>query len=51
MAPKKRTVWVNFYENGWAYYGDSEYDAEINASGYNTIKRIGGRAWPVEIEE
>ena len=51
MAPKKRTVWVNLYENGWAYYGDSEYDANFNATDYKTIKRIGNRAYPVEIEE
>ena len=50
MAPKKRTVWVNLYPrkslvcNEW-------YDSEREANIYCTTDRIGGKAYPVEIEE
>lgn len=49
MAPKKRTVWVNLYpnENRLCYYYDTEEEAE-EASAH---KRIGNRAWRLEIEE
>ena len=46
MAPTKRTVWVNLYEYGEARYQDTEADADACASD----DRLGGRAWPVEIE-
>ena len=49
MAPKKRTVWVNLYEVV-AYRYDSEVDADSDAQDF-TSKRIGGKAYPVEIEE
>ena len=49
MAPKKRTVWVNFFEPSMAcFYYASEGLAD---AGYESCKRIGGRAYPVEIEE
>jgi hypothetical protein len=50
MAPKKRTVWVNFYSNreSVAYYYDTENDADYVANGR---KRIGNKAYPVETEE
>ena len=47
MAPVKRTVWVNLYEYGKAIWHDTEKIAERQA-GRN---RLGGRAWPIEIEE
>jgi hypothetical protein len=48
MAPKKRTVWVNMYGDGWrCYWYDSEEEADNNAMQYRT----GNRAYPVEIEE
>ena len=49
MASRKRTVWVNLYpnENRLCYYYDTEEEAE-EASAH---KRIGNRAWPLEIEE
>ena len=46
MAPVKRTVWVNLYESGVARFHDTESDAEDFAR----EDRLGGRAWPVEIE-
>ena len=45
MAPKKRTVWVNFFKYGEChYYGDKD-TADIYMSG-----RLGD-SYPVEIEE
>lgn len=49
MAPKKRTVWVNFGGGVSALYYDTKEDADAaNPYSYN---RIGGKAYPVEIEE
>lgn len=51
MAPKKKTVWVNFVrENGYisSYCHASEVEANISLAYY---KRISGKAYPVEIEE
>ena len=50
MAPKKRTVWVNFYNyaDQSAFYHDSEQAADRAAGG---VERVGNRAYPVEIEE
>ena len=50
MAPKKRTVWVNFYEQ-IAYHYDSEQEADSDASQFTKMKRNGDKAYPVEIEE
>lgn len=47
MAPKKRTVWVNLYPDEFAFW----YDSEEEADGGCRHHRIGGRAYPVEIEE
>ncbi len=49
MAPRKRTVWVNLYEEGkFANYHENEESANERADGTN---RIGNRAWPLEIED
>ena len=57
MAEKKRTVWVNILlrpnEMECAYHYESEEDADKDATvfcGANVL-RIGGKAYPVEIEE
>ena len=47
MAPKKRTVWVNFYTNSHNSHWRTEEAANIAAG----TERIGGKAYPVEIEE
>ena len=47
MAPVKRTVWVNVYGCGGATWYDTETDADDCTRG----NRLGGRAWPIEIEE
>lgn len=47
MAPVKRTVWGNLYGNGAALWYDTEERADDSAVG----DRLGGRAWPIEIEE
>ena len=47
MAPRKRTVWVNFYCGYAAIWYDTEERADDGAQG----NRIGDRAWPVEIED
>ena len=47
MAPKKRTVWVNFYSGGAAIWYDTEERADDGTQG----NRLGDRAWPVEIED
>lgn len=51
MAPKKRTVWVNLYRSAFreGYHYDTEIEADAAAS--DAHKRIGGKAYPVEIEE
>lgn len=51
MAPRKRTVWVNVYrrtDSMEASLWDSQSEADDMA---NKASRIGGRAWPLEIEE
>lgn len=47
MAPKKRTVWVNFYTDGTALY----YESENEQTRHSNRTRIGGKAYLVEIEE
>jgi hypothetical protein len=47
MAPKKRTIWLNIYPSSNAYCYRSEEMAESVACD----ERIGGKAWPLEIEE
>lgn len=51
MLPTKRTVWVNLYKDGSTrYWYDSEETANklvIPSAG----ERIGGKAYPVEIEQ
>jgi len=56
MAPKKRTVWVNFYYSSIghpvAFCKNSQVEADEEHSIYShKDKRIGNRAYPVEIEE
>lgn len=50
MAPKTRTVWLNLYNihpsRGRGYFYPSQEEADEGAS----PKRIGDRAWPIEIE-
>ena len=48
MAPKKRIVWVNFYENHQCVYFNLQSEANTMSQG---VKRLGGKAYPVEIEE
>ena len=47
MALTKRTVWANLYNDGAAWFLYPEADADAGARS----DRIGGRAWPIEIEE
>lgn len=47
MAPKKRTVWVNLYPDNHNSHWRTEEAANIAAG----TKRIGSKAYPVEIEE
>lgn len=48
MAPKKRTVWVNVYPDpGYTYYHNTQEAADARAG----RDRVGGKAWPLEIEE
>lgn len=47
MAPRKRTVWVNLYPSGQATY----YESSVVADNLGLSYRLGGRAYPVEIEE
>ena len=47
MAPVKRTVWVNLYKYHAALWHDTEKAADDCARN----NRLGGRAWPIEIEE
>lgn len=49
MAPKKRTVWVNLLISGKAFHYDTEESA--NRMIGSSDQRIGGKAYPVEIEE
>lgn len=53
MAPKKRTVWVNLYP--WGIVEDDHqfanwYDSEAEANDGSAYDRIGGKAYPVEID-
>jgi hypothetical protein len=50
MTPKKRTVWVNFYSNGEAYYHYTQKEAD-DVDAETCHERKGGKAYPVEIEE
>jgi hypothetical protein len=47
MAPKKRTVWVNLYGDGFGFLYDTEAEADKASKDGD---RIGNRAYPVEIE-
>lgn len=48
VAPRKLTVWVNVYlDQSFA----SLYPTEEQANAKAGAHRIGGRAWPLEIEE
>ena len=49
MAPKTRTVWVNFYGGKEAFYHETEEKADEHQR--RSENRIGGRAYPVEVEE
>lgn len=54
MASKKTKVWVNFYDDGSCFCFDSKEGAENHSSQYKEIMRIerlGGKAYPVEVEE
>ena len=50
MAPKMRTVWANLYAihdtHGKVHFHSSQEEADDAAS----HERVGGRAWPIEIE-
>ena len=48
MAP--RTVWMNLLPGGGAYYYPSQ-DAADTACIQLEHERVGGRAWPLEIED
>lgn len=53
MAPKKKTIWVNFYnetKSGLFYESELKAD-EAAAATAAYYKRIGNKAIPVEIEE
>lgn len=50
MATRKRTVWVNVYPPEARNFGGS-YETEAIADNYASPKRIGNRAWPLEIED
>ena len=56
MAPKKRIVWVNFYEvTNTAKHFSTEEEAEqrVTCIDYQgkVRPRVGGKAYPVEIQE
>jgi hypothetical protein len=50
MAPKKRIVWINLYNNGLDYISHVHSTLE-EANDTVHRNRIGNRAWPLEIEE
>jgi hypothetical protein len=52
MMPEKRTVWVNFYTHtGSCGEGDCDYwETEKEANKGSAPSRIGGKAYPVEID-
>ena len=49
MAPKKRTVWVNVYPPHLPF--SHHYETLVLANDNAMIGRIGGKAYPIEIEE
>ena len=52
MAPKKSTVWVNFYNHNFATFFNTQEEADRdNQETQFDIDRLGNRAYPVEIEE
>lgn len=51
MDPKKRTVWLNLYPSPTACRAAYHYDTREEADGSAGSNRIGGKAWPLEIEE
>jgi hypothetical protein len=56
MAPKKRTVWVNIWNiqgrrELTGYVHDSQERANATDDPWVLNNRIGGKAWPLEIEE
>jgi len=52
MAPTKRTVWVNFYFQQSAMYFESQDAANYAHNTFHEdVNRIGGKAYPVEVEE
>lgn len=48
--PEKRVVWVNLWKDNGAFWHDSQTEANQSVVGA-TLKRIGNRAWPLEIPE
>ena len=52
MAPKERVVWVNLYgsHNGLNNHGWF-YESEQAANDAARLKRLGGKAFPITIEE
>ena len=48
MAPKKRTVWVNLYPDNVSCWNYPTQKMADEGAGHN---RIGGKAYPIEIEE
>ena len=50
METSKRTVWVNVYPPEARNFGGA-YETEAIANNYASPKRIGNRAWPLEIED
>ena len=50
MATRKRTVWVNVYPPEARNFGGI-YETKAIANNYASPKRIGNRAWPLEIED
>lgn len=49
MAPTKRTVWVNLYDDSTALYYNSQKAAD--AATTEKYKRLGNKAYSIEIEE
>jgi len=49
MAPKRRTVWLNLYPKACntAHFYATQKEADRSAD----PSRIGGKAWPLEVEE
>lgn len=50
MAPKTRTVWVNLYPSYKDPFQAICFDTEEAADNLSAKDRIGGKAYPVEIE-